>query len=277
LGPAGDGGYVVNQRAVYRSHHLLSFGINADWDFELDFLKNNPDVTLACFDYSVSKRVFLKKTLYAVNDALSLKSAGQLLTLKFAVVGQKISDIAEWARIHREFSKFTADQRVQFYATGISNEKNATFVTFEDALQMVSKEEIAENSIFVKLDIEMSEFRVLPDVLPFQRYINSLVIEFHELDILWAQFAEITGKLKEYYEITHIHGNNYGGLIPKSGVPKVLEITFLKKALMDKPDQASEITAYPIPQLDYPNKRSEKDYPLVFDQSWFDQKRFAQG
>ena len=114
------------------------------------------------------------------------------------------------------------------------------------------------------MDIEQSEFRVLPDLLKLEQYINSLAIEFHDLDILWAKFVELTEQLKAHFEITHIHGNNYGGLIPNSGIPRVLEITFLKKKLIREEHPVRETVTYPIPQLDYPNNRFKKDYPLVF-------------
>ena len=59
----------------------MSFGVNDDWSFELDFLNRKPDVKVFCFDYSVSKSVFLKKMLDALNEILSLKFA--LLVLSF--------------------------------------------------------------------------------------------------------------------------------------------------------------------------------------------------
>ena len=137
--------------------------------------------------------------------------------------------------IYRRFSRFLAENNVHFYSQGISNQKSAEFITLAEAFQLIPME-IPENSVFVKMDIEQFEFRVLSNLLNFQEYINGLVIEFHDLDILRSQFVELSRQLKAHFEITHIHGNNYGGLILNFRVPKVLEITFLKKTLIS--DQA---------------------------------------
>ena len=104
----------------------------------------------------------------------------------------------------------------------------------------------------------------IPDLLKLERYINGLVVEFHDLDILWPTFVDSMQKLKSAFEITHIHGNNFGGLIPNSEVPKVLEISFLKRSLLSEARPKSTDVSYPIPQLDCPNNRFVKDYALVF-------------
>jgi len=39
---------------------------------------------------------------------------------------------------------------------------------------MLPPEQLVDNSIFVKMDIEQSEFRVLPGLLKFEKYINGL-------------------------------------------------------------------------------------------------------
>jgi hypothetical protein len=36
-----DGGYVISKRQIEKASLLLSFGINDDWSFEEDFVKNN--------------------------------------------------------------------------------------------------------------------------------------------------------------------------------------------------------------------------------------------
>ena len=264
VGPSCDGGYVVNERSIRHSQYLMSFGINDDWSFELAFLDRKPDVKVFCYDYSVSKDVFRQQMLNALNEVLSLRFLLVALSFNLSGVRRRLLWLKERSRVYRGFSRFTAKENVRFYEKGISNEKTSRFVTFAEAFQSMSSDPIPENSVFVKMDIEQSEFRVLPDLLKFDRYINGLAIEFHDLDIFWTKFVDLTEELKARFEITHIHGNNWSGLIPNTGVPAVLEITLLKKSLIreERPDR--ETVTYPIPELDYPNKSSEKDYPLVF-------------
>ena len=249
VGAKGDGGYVLNEAAVLHSQYLLSFGINDEWSFEIDFLNRKPNMKAFCFDYSVSKTVFRNKMFNALNETLSLKFAWLVLSLNFAGARRKLSELKHWARTYSGFSHFLAAENVRFYPQGVSNESSARFVTFAEAFQLAAALfEISENSLFVKMDIEQSEFRVLPDLLKLERYINGLVVEFHDLDVLWPTFVDSMRKLKSVFEITHIHGNNFGGLIPNSEVPKVLEISFLKRSLLSEARPKSADVSYPIPQ-----------------------------
>jgi len=264
VGHKGDGGYVLNERSIRRTQYLMSFGINDDWSFELDFLQRKPDAKVVCFDYSVSKSVFRGNMLSALNEALSIKFALLVLSFNLSGARRKISELRYWARTYRRFSRFLSEKNVRFYDRGISNEQNGQFLTFAEAFRVVSSDAVPEDSVFVKMDIEQSEFRVIPDLLRFERYINGMAIEFHDLDILWTKFVEVAKQLQAKFEITHIHGNNYGGLIPNSEIPRVLEITFLKKSLIREQLVARENVSYPLPELDSPNNHREKDYRLSF-------------
>jgi hypothetical protein len=264
VGASFDGGYLVNERSIRSSQYLLSFGVYDDWSFEADFLNRQPNLQILCFDYSVSRKVFLKNTLDALNEVLSGRFFLLVLLLKVQKVRQRLSILKYWTKNYFRFSRFFDKENVRFCPKGISSEQSTTFVTLEDAFQMMSPEKPQKNTVFIKMDIEQSEFRVLPNVLKFQDCINGIVIEFHDLDILWPNFVEIMDMLKIHFEVTHIHGNNYGGLIPNSRTPKVLEITLLKKSLIREKQPSCETVVYPIPGLDRPNNRFEKDCALFF-------------
>jgi hypothetical protein len=264
IGNTFDGGYVVNERSILNSRYLISFGVNDDWSFETDFLDRKPDLKILCFDHSISKNVFSRRLRDALNEILSLRFLLLVLSINIRAMRQRLSDLKHSASIYFDFCSFFARKNIRFFPKGISNEKDQRFVTLDDVFQMIPREELAENTIFIKMDIEQSEFRVLPDLSKFEKYVNGMVIEFHDLDILWPNFVELMNKFKNCFEITHIHGNNFGGLIPDSTTPKVLEITLLKRSLVREEQQARESVLYPIPELDRPNNRLEKDYPLDF-------------
>jgi hypothetical protein len=264
VGPGRDGGYVVNERAIRQSKYLMSFGVNDDWTFELDFLNRKPDVQVSCFDPYVSKRGFLVKMLNAWNEILSLRFVLLAASLNLSRVRRRFSELDVSSGIYYGFKRFIARPNVRFYPLGVSNETNTQFVTFSGALQLLGSDEIPANSVFVKMDIERSEFRVIPELLKLEKYINGLVVEFHDLDILWPEFVELMEQIRTYYAITHIHGNNLGSRIPDTDVPLTLEITFLKKSLISDESPVRQDRAYPIPQLDYPNDPLKEDYALVF-------------
>jgi hypothetical protein len=264
VGAAFDGGYLINERAIRSSKCLLSFGVNDDWSFEADFLNRVPDLMVLCLDYSVSKQVFLKEILNSLKEILSGKFLSQLLSFDAKAVRERLLLLRYWTMLLFRFSLFFGKDNVRFCSKGISNEKSGDFITLEDVFHMLPPEILSGNSVFIKMDIEQSEFQVLPDLLRFQEYVNGVAVEFHDLDALWPSFVEIMDKLKVNFEITHIHGNNYAGLIPNSMTPRVLEITFLKKNLIQEKEPARQGLSYPILELDRPNNRLEDDLPLKF-------------
>lgn len=264
VGNAFDGGYLVNARAICNTRHLLSFGVCEDWLFEADFLGRKPDVGILSFDNSVSKDLFRKRRLNALSEIFSARFAWQVLSLNVRGVRRRLSAVKHESRLYFRFSSFFSGENIRFFPKGVSNERSRQFATLEDVFRMIPQDDLCGNSVFIKMDIEQSEFRVLPDVLKFQEFVNGMVVEFHDLDILWPVFVDLMERLKAYFEVTHIHGNNFGGLIPGSTTPRTLEVTFLKKDLIQEERLTSQPAAYPIPELDRPNDRSEKDYPLYF-------------
>jgi len=264
LGREFDGGYLVNERAICASRYLLAFGINDDWSFEEDFLKRSPDTQIYCYDFSVSKAVFYAKVLNALSGVFGIECAVFVLTFRWKKIRKRLAALKYWIFTYFRFKTFLKKSNIHFYAKGISNEKNGDFVTLSDIFQMLPRQGMEGNSVFIKMDIEQSEYRVLPEMLNFKEYINGIVVEFHDLDILWSSFVELVNSLRPYYEITHVHGNNHGSLIPGSNVPKALEITFIKKNLISEHLPDRENISYPIHGLDQPNMPLAKDHPLIF-------------
>jgi hypothetical protein len=264
VGNVRDGGYLVNRRAIVQSRYLISFGVSDDWSFEADFLRLQPNLKVLCFDHSVSKEVFRSRLESAVNEILSLRFVLSILSLRALSVRRKLSYVRYAARTLRGFSTFFSLPGVKFVSKGVSNTKNDQVLTLCDVFQMIPSRELVENSVFLKMDIEQSEYRVLPDLAQFEQFVNGLVIEFHDLDILWPQFTQLINDLRVSFEITHIHGNNFGGLIPASTTPRVLEITLVKRALISERQSVQEGVVYPLPGLDRPINESAEDYPLYF-------------
>ena len=264
LGRAFDGGYIVNERVIPASRYLLSFGVNDDWSFEADFLNLKPDVQILCFDHSVSRRDLQEKTIDALNQILSARFILGAMTLNFRGVRNKFQALRRAVRLRSDFSKFFSRDNIQFFSKGVSNIEDSHFVTISEVFHMIPPDQLLENSVFMKMDIEQSEFRVLPELLEFEKYLSGMVIEFHDLDIFWPIFVNVMNQLKANFEVTHLHGNNHLGLIPNSKTPRLLEITFLKRSLICGDELQREAEVYPIPGLDQPNDSSKEDHPLYF-------------
>lgn len=265
IGHAFDGGYVVNTTSVLHSHFLISLGVNDDWSFEKDFMRRQLILTVLCFDHSVSRDIFLNRLQDAFNEIFSLRFMLSILSLNIRGIRRRLSAVKRWTKIYMDFRSFFTGKSARLIPKGVSNiNEDNRFITLDDIFKMIPREELLENSIFVKMDIELSEFRVLPQLAQFSKYVSGMVVEFHDLDILWSDFVELMSQLRKHFEITHIHGNNFGGLIPDSKIPKVLEVTFLNKTLIPEAQEVSRTIRYPIPGLDFPNDPSGEDYALEF-------------
>ena len=118
---------------------------------------------------------------------------------------------------------------------------------------------IASEKIFLKMDIEGSEYGLISSILNASDKIVGMVIEFHAISLLREQFASSIKSLQEHYDIVHIHANNFGGVCDDK-LPHTLEITFLKHEFSVK---ERRYHAY-LENLDTPNCISEEDYKIYF-------------
>jgi len=121
-------------------------------------------------------------------------------------------------------------------------------------------ERIDSNKVFLKIDIEGCEYRIIEDIGRFAGRISGMVIEFHDIGPLRLVFNAAIARLQNFFEIVHLHANNYGGLAA-DGVPEVLEVTFAKKPLQGPAKRRTEL---PLPGSDAPNDARRADYKMRF-------------
>lgn len=117
-----------------------------------------------------------------------------------------------------------------------------------------------ETSMTLKMDIEGSEYSCIIDNIELvNKHFNQVSIECHNL----SQYPksniqqEFFSKMLEYYNIVHIHGNNYDFV--HEGIPNCLELTFLRKNYIF---DSLEKEPYPDPVLDFPNDPNKPDIQL---------------
>jgi hypothetical protein len=122
--------------------------------------------------------------------------------------------------------------------------------------------EVPHGEVFLKIDIEGSEYRIIHDIMEFQARIDAMVIEFHDIDIMAGPFDDAIAQIREHFHVVHVHGNNYGGLSP-SGFPNLLEVTFQSKRLFDQ-DPPHFRRTYPVHGLDARNDPERPDLTLHF-------------
>jgi hypothetical protein len=260
VGRAHDGGYVISRRCIEATKVLVGMGINDDWSFERDFVERSPAVRVIGLDGSVSDEIFHGRAGQAATLAI-----GYFLRLKRWLMTEQRQEAARWRERARGFREFFGAENRVFYRKFVSDVDDDAHVTWSSLrrLEPALTRDEALPAVFVKVDIERSEYRVLTDVLQDAARINGLAIEFHECDILWERFAELMDRLQERFAVVHIHGNNWARLIPGTTCPTTLEVSLVNRALLPATLSPSS-RAYPIAGLDMPNNRERDDYRLTF-------------
>jgi hypothetical protein len=240
LGSRHHGGFVVPLKAVQRTKHLISFGLSQNWAFEEDFRRHNPNVCIHYYDHALSLGTLA---------AYSLKNFSKLMIRP---------------------SKTTWHQAVKFFSYRgffrghIHHHQNRVWYNHDnDSVTMRDVfAEAPHGEVFLKIDIEGSEYRILDAVLEFHPRIDAMVIEFHHIDIMAGPFEEAITQIGEHFHVVHVHGNNYGGLSP-SGFPNLLEVTFQNRRLFEG-DPPRSRRSYPVHGLDARNNPERPDLMLHF-------------
>jgi hypothetical protein len=241
VGGTNDGGYVVPLNAIAAARALVSFGLSHDWTFERDFKQRNAGAIVHCYDHTVS-----------VGTAFQY-SIGQLLRFFLKLRASYFRKIFTWI----DYRIFFRADRIHFKQRIWRDGQNNS-ATIEDVFSRLP----AECPVFVKMDIEGSEYVVLDDLLRHSKNIVAMVIEFHDVDSSLDLFNSFVEKIKREFYIVHIHGNNIGGLTPFN-FPVFPEITFFNKRFFDTIPPPSALN-YPIPGLDRPNNPRSPDLEFEF-------------
>lgn len=246
-----DGGYVLPKSVFSDCDGLLSFGINKDWSFEQDYLEENPNAIIHCYDHTLNLKsliVFTIKSFF-------------LTIMHSLLLDKKRSKKAFYGLgVLPSYFKFFKKNIVHFkhriWDSNIDDSK-----TIEDALTQITAAN-AKN-IFIKMDIETAEYQVFESIFKTDKIVAGMAVEFHQIDSYSKEFNSIIDKALEKYHIVHIHGNNYSKLLDYNNFPSTVEITFLHKDFINGPIELSD-ASYPIIGLDQPNRFSKPDIKLTF-------------
>lgn len=234
VGKDNDGGYLVSKSDIENSNSLISLGISDDWSFEENFSKIK-EVEIFAYDGSVSKKRFFKKIIYNF-------------------VRFKFSRFIGSLKKYYEFISFFKNPKNHFYNKFVGLDdvnKNRGHLSLASIFNK-SK----EKNIFLKIDIEGSEYRLLDTIIAKQDFISGLVIEFHDCDLNQEAIKNFINIFN--LKIVHIHANNFSGINIKNKMPLVLEVTFSK--------YGKKIDETLLPhELDMPNNGVSSEINLTFE------------
>jgi len=238
LGRDNDGGYILPAAVVSRAEHLVSFGLSWDWSFEKDFKSRNPKLRIDAYDHTVRPRSIVRRAAGAAARAAVLR-------LPPGDAARTLRDAADYFTIMKHFVR-----RVS------ATKQDRIDVTIDEVFRRVPP----GKRVFLKMDIEGSEYDVLHEILQHSHSLVGMVIEFHDVGVLRSTFETSVSAILEHFDIVHVHGNNWAG-VAEDGLAEVLEVTFLNRAY--RPSTVLRREVLPL-EIDQPNHPERPDLPILF-------------
>jgi len=231
LGRNNDGGYLVGRNSLENSKYLISLGIGDDWSFEEDFLKKNrSNVIVQCVDDTLDKKYLIQKIIQ------------QLL---FLLYNRKFKHLKSLFKSYLNFIKIEKKLNLIKKKIFYNNELDEIFNKIPEG-----------QGIFLKMDIEGSEYRILESILSNQNKLLGLIAEFHDYDLHKDRVLNFVKRLD--LTLIHIHGNNTAKT-DLNGDVTVFEVSFDKYPI--KINEANRLPNL----LDMPNDPNIKEVILKFN------------
>ena len=119
-----------------------------------------------------------------------------------------------------------------------------------------------DTKIFLKIDIEGSEYEIIEQIMIYYKQIRIIVIEFHDIIRKVEQFEELFTLLKSQYALIHSHINN-NGLFSNEKIPEICEFTFISGMDLQSSQKVDRI---PLLGKDYPNNKYLPDFQIDFNE-----------
>lgn len=219
IGKNNDGGYLVEKQSWKESEFLISLGINDDWSFEKEFGKD----------------------FIGIDNQLNIKFLVSRFFKNLIILPIGIFNLGHLVQTYNSFIKILEYSKLKskFVQSWFSGPYETENITLKDLFYTLKSK-----NVFLKIDIEGSEYRVLQDILTFESRITGMVIEFHDCDIHMDRIIQFIQETS--LTICHYHVNNYGRII--NGIPSLIELTFAMN-----PTSISNTTLIPHP-LDQSNR-----------------------
>ena len=232
IGSNFDGGYFIKESTINQSKVLIGLGVFINWEFETEFNNiNQNNLHTYLLDASVSPKFYKSYFIKAIVK-FGYYSIKQPLHICFFFKKYIINSIG----LSKKWNQFFANNKATFIQKFLSNKINNLFTSPTELFNKILAENtLTENSIFVKMDIEGSEYDVLKEFEKYYKYINCFAIEWHNIDEKKEQFISLVTQLQQAFDIVFVHNNNYAKMIDENFAAS-MEITFVKKNLIAESD-----------------------------------------
>ena len=240
-----DGGYVLPEKEISDIDYMISMGISDDWSLEED-LYNKLKINIDAYDHTIGRRRFWREVRSEVYKLLVLRS-------NLRTCMQKIRVFVSYGNFFKGNVRHFQERISGRYTYGGDVVLTTVF----------GRVPANVSSIFLKIDIEGSEYRILKQLEEYVDRVRVLAIEFHATEPFRPVFLECVRRLQLNMDIVHLHGNNDAGCAD-DGLPDAVEITFVRRSTSEELHQDLR-TRLPIEGLDTANDQRYPDIQMIFD------------
>ena len=242
----GDGGYLVP--CSIKTELLITFGLGDNWKFENDLVKSGQVDNFIVFDHSQNLLNYLKQVF------LSIK----LRNFKLYFLIDRVIVLLRYSRDFKIMRKKHVKKKISKNGSLYNGKSKFDEINVTEIFQeFVESENI---KIFLKIDIEGSEYEIIEQIMNHSKQIRIIVIEFHDIIKRAEEFEKLFNLLKSKYSLIHAHINNNGAL-NKNMIPEVCEFTFINSLDFHGKLKVSKI---PLSELDRPNNKNLIDFHIDF-------------
>lgn len=236
VGSDFDGGYVLFKKSIINTKHLITYGIADNFDFEKSFQKIS-NCSCTSYDYSIGRDFWINKFKKDIIKFLQFK------IFKY----KKFLDLFKFI----DFYFFYKKKKNNFFLKKISNKKNCT--PFKETI------DTKQSNLFLKIDIEGSEYEFIDYLSKIEKKLTGFVIEFHQIEKNIFKIKKFFKKLKTQ-KLVHVHGCTYS-TINKLNIPDIIECTFANRKYLKKISKKKQ-KKYPLRFLDRPNSKRHSQFNL---------------
>ncbi len=243
LGSIDDGGYVLPIKDIKSSNVLISLGISDNWDFEKDFFKIS-NAKIIAYDHSIDSNFWISRFKKDLIKFIKLK-------------------IFKPKKLYKMFQYidfiffFKMNKNNLFFLKKVGNKENCISIN-----EIIDKHIKEDDKIFLKIDIEGSEYEILNQIISIQNKIQGIIIEFHSVTQNLDLIKEFLFKINARLNLVHIHANNYSTK-EENQFPEAIELTISNINIQNQDFEKSR--DYPLKSLDFPNSKRSPDIKITFE------------
>jgi hypothetical protein len=248
IGNTFDGGYVVSQELFSKTTKLVSIGYGWDSSFEMCAIRSYPKIKCIIYDDVANIKKCVRPWIKFPRFFFGSLAHGKIVSPRQF----------SWFRPSLDFAKmlFIYARRITYKNAAIVRvPANKNELSVNQILSALGVSEI----VYLKIDIEGSEYEIIDQIIESESYLIGMTIEFHDLSVRKTEFISCIKKLQAKFVINHLHPNNHRDVI--NGFPDVIEISFVSMKLLHG-EQLFRCESHL--DVDSPNNRLRPDYNLIF-------------